>query len=67
MEAGYALNQKCVAITLPRRIAAVSVAKRVAEEMNVALGQEVGYHIRFDDQYTPNTMIKFLTDGMLVR
>jgi HrpA-like helicases len=48
-------------------MAAVSVSKRVAEEMHLTLGNEVGYHIRFDDKSSPNTLIKFLTDGMLIR
>ena len=45
----------------------MSVAKRVSEEMNVRLGQEVGYQIRFEDITSPKTIIKYMTDGMLVR
>ena len=45
----------------------MSVAKRVAAEMNVTLGQEVGYSIRFQDLTSPNTKIKYMTDGMLLR
>ena len=45
----------------------MSVAKRVAEEMNVSLGEEVGYAIRFEDCTTPSTVIKYMTDGMLLR
>ena len=45
----------------------MSVAKRVAEEMGVQLGEEVGYAIRFEDCTTPNTQIKYMTDGMLLR
>jgi HrpA-like RNA helicase len=67
VETGYALENKCIAITVPRRMAAISVARRVAEEMNVYLGEEVGYHIRFDEKCSEKTFIKFLTDGMLVR
>lgn len=67
VETGYALNGKCIAITVPRRMAAVSVAQRVAEEMDTNLGEEVGYNIRFEDRTSPNTIVKFLTDGMLVR
>ena len=48
-------------------MAAISVAKRVSEEMKLSLGLEVGYHIRFDDQSSEYTILKFLTDGMLVR
>jgi ATP-dependent RNA helicase DDX35 len=51
----------------PRRIAATSVAQRVAEEMNCTLGSEVGYLIRFDDQTSDKTKIKYMTDGMLFR
>lgn len=45
----------------------MSVAKRVAEEMGVQLGDEVGYAIRFEDCTGPNTVIKYMTDGMLLR
>ena len=45
----------------------MSIAKRVSEEMDVELGQEVGYNIRFEDFTSPNTIRKFLTDGMLLR
>jgi pre-mRNA-splicing factor ATP-dependent RNA helicase DHX15/PRP43 len=57
-----------IACTQPRRVAATSIAKRVAEEMDVELGQEVGYTIRFEDvsdRY--KTVLKFVTDGMLLR
>jgi len=55
-----------IACTQPRRVAALSVSRRVAEELNVAWGREVGAKIRFNDQTTPQTVIKFLTDGMLL-
>lgn len=45
----------------------MSVAKRVSEEMDVMLGQEVGYTIRFEDKTSPRTVLKYLTDGMLLR
>ena len=45
----------------------MSVAKRVSEEMDVQLGQTVGYTIRFEDKSGPNTRLKYLTDGMLLR
>jgi len=61
------LNGKMVACTQPRRVAAMSVAQRVAQEMDVTLGQEVGYSIRFEDKTSPNTMLKYMTDGMLLR
>lgn len=56
-----------VGVTQPRRVAAVSVATRVAEERHVKLGEEVGYQIRFEDCTGPQTRIKFVTDGCLVR
>jgi pre-mRNA-splicing factor ATP-dependent RNA helicase DHX15/PRP43 len=61
------LYGKMVACTQPRRVAAMSVAKRVANEMDVQLGQEVGYSIRFEDITSPKTMLKYMTDGMLLR
>jgi pre-mRNA-splicing factor ATP-dependent RNA helicase DHX15/PRP43 len=45
----------------------MSVAKRVAEEMDVNLGEQVGYSIRFEDRTSPQTFLKYLTDGMLRR
>lgn len=66
-EAGWTSNGKIIGITQPRRVAAVSVAQRVAEEMGVLLGKEVGYAIRFDDTTDITTKIKFMTDGMLIR
>ena len=58
---------KLVACTQPRRVAAMSVAQRVANEMDVNLGEEVGYSIRFDDRTGPQTILKYMTDGMLLR
>jgi ATP-dependent helicase HrpA len=55
-----------IACTQPRRVAALSISRRVAEELNVTWGREVGCKIRFNDQTTPATVIKFLTDGMLL-
>eukprot|EP00884_Botryococcus_braunii_P018562 jgi/Botrbrau1/538/Bobra.0010s0013.1 len=66
-EAGYAQGGKKIAITQPRRVAAMSVARRVAEEMDVTLGEEVGYSIRFEECSSARTQIKFMTDGMLLR
>ena len=60
-------NRKMVACTQPRRVAAMSVAQRVANEMDVTLGEEVGYSIRFEDVTGPNTILKYMTDGMLLR
>ena len=55
-----------IACTQPRRVAALSISRRVAEELAVTWGREVGCKIRFNDQTTPATVIKFLTDGMLL-
>lgn len=60
------LRQARVGITQPRRIAATSVAARVASELGCALGNEVGYQIRFEDQSGPDTQLKFMTDGVLL-
>ncbi|KAL8736702.1 MAG: hypothetical protein Q9166_000068 [cf. Caloplaca sp. 2 TL-2023] len=62
----------CIAITEPRRVAAVSLARRVAEEMGTPLGSSspastVGYNVRFDNSTSPRTKIKFLTEGMLLQ
>ena len=65
-EAGFA-NDGVIGCTQPRRVAAMSVAKRVAEEVGCTLGQEVGYTIRFEDRTSPETRIKYMTDGMLQR
>ncbi|XP_014521701.1 probable pre-mRNA-splicing factor ATP-dependent RNA helicase DEAH5 isoform X2 [Vigna radiata var. radiata] len=65
-EAGYTTQGK-IGCTQPRRAAAVSVAKRVAEEFGCRLGEEVGYAIRFEDCTGPDTLIKYMTDGMLLR
>lgn len=59
-------TQGRIACTQPRRVAALSVSRRVAEELNVEWGREVGCKIRFNDQTTKSTVIKFLTDGMLL-
>lgn len=63
---------KCIAITQPRRMAAISLARRVADEMGSFMGSQspgaqVGYSVRFDNATGPNTKIKFLTEGMLLQ
>lgn len=65
-EAGYTTRGK-VGCTQPRRVAAMSVAARVAKEMGVRLGSEVGYAIRFEDNSNDKTILKYMTDGMLLR
>ena len=59
-------TQGKIACTQPRRVAALSISKRVAEELRVEWGREVGCKIRFNDQTSSQTVIKFLTDGMLL-
>ncbi|EOY28092.1 RNA helicase family protein isoform 5, partial [Theobroma cacao] len=67
-EAGWADGGRVIACTQPRRLAVQAVASRVAEEMGVKVGEEVGYTIRFEDISNPDaTRIKFLTDGVLLR
>ncbi|RUS19562.1 hypothetical protein BC937DRAFT_87268 [Endogone sp. FLAS-F59071] len=65
-EEGYS-NFGTIGCTQPRRVAAMSVAKRVAEEMNCKLGTTVGYVIRFEDNTSASTLIKYMTDGILLR
>ena len=56
-----------VVITQPRRVAAIQMAKRVCYEKNYKLGNEIGYTIRFGDNSCENTIIKYVTDGILVK
>jgi len=65
-EAGYSSKGK-IGCTQPRRVAATSVAKRVSDEVGCRLGEDVGYAIRFEDVTSPQTTIKYMTDGMLLR
>jgi ATP-dependent helicase HrpA len=65
LAAGSGLRGR-IACTQPRRVAAASVSRRVAEELNVPWGREVGCKIRFADQTSPETVVKFMTDGMLL-
>ena len=58
LETGAKQQGKMVACTQPRRVAAMSVARRVAEEMDVMLGEQVGYSIRFEELSSPRTIIK---------
>lgn len=67
MEHGYTNGGMKIGCTQPRRVAAMSVAARVAEEMSVKLGNEVGYSIRFEDCTSERTLLKYMTDGMLLR
>lgn len=66
MEDGYT-RYGMIGCTQPRRVAAMSVAKRVSEEAGCTLGEDVGYAIRFEDCTCKSTKIKYLTDGVLLR
>lgn len=68
LHAGWCDGGKMVACTQPRRVAVMTVAARVAEEVGCALGAAVGYGIRFEDVGTPGvTKLRFCTDGLLLR
>lgn len=62
---GRGLTQ-IIGVTQPRRLAATSVAARVASELGTPLGDDVGYQIRFDDHTSDRTYVKFMTDGILL-
>ncbi|KJZ77101.1 Putative ATP-dependent RNA helicase DHX35 [Hirsutella minnesotensis 3608] len=66
-QAGWCSDGKIIGVTQPRRVAATTVALRVAEEVGCEIGKEVGFSIRFEDVTSSATRIKFLTDGLLVR
>ncbi|KAK4157461.1 P-loop containing nucleoside triphosphate hydrolase protein [Chaetomidium leptoderma] len=66
-QAGWCADGKVIGITQPRRVAATTVAIRVAQEFGCEVGKEVGYSIRFEDVTSESTRIKFLTDGLLIR
>ncbi|XP_071276535.1 pre-mRNA-splicing factor ATP-dependent RNA helicase DHX16 isoform X3 [Agelaius tricolor] len=66
-EEGYTRGGLKIGVTQPRRVAAMSVAARVAVEMGTKLGNEVGYSIRFEDCTSERTVLKYMTDGMLLR
>uniref|UniRef100_H2ZPA9 RNA helicase n=1 Tax=Ciona savignyi TaxID=51511 RepID=H2ZPA9_CIOSA len=56
-----------IACTQPRRVAAITIAQRVAHEMDTKVGEKVGFCVRFDDSTSSQTRIKYMTDGMLLR
>ncbi len=64
LEAGYGRRGR-IACTQPRRVAAITVSQRVADELGVKLGREVGYSIRFDEKTSQATKIKVLTPSGL--
>jgi ATP-dependent helicase HrpA len=65
LEAGLGIEAK-IGCTQPRRVAALSISRRIAEELNVNWGREVGCKIRFDDRSSAQTYIKLMTDGILL-
>ncbi|XP_067683944.1 probable ATP-dependent RNA helicase DHX37 [Haliotis asinina] len=65
-EAGYAHDHGIIGVTEPRRVAAISMSKRVAMEMNLS-SKEVSYQIRYEGNVTDDTVIKFQTDGVLLK
>ncbi len=65
LEAGLGIEAK-IGCTQPRRVAALSISRRIAEELNVNWGREVGCKIRFDDRSSSQTYIKLMTDGILL-
>src|SRR6185369_4340494 len=65
LEAGLGIEAK-IGCTQPRRIAALSISRRIAEELGVSWSREVGCKIRFDDRSSPETYIKLMTDGILL-
>eukprot|EP01060_Flectonema_neradi_P014896 TRINITY_DN21587_c0_g1_i1.p1 TRINITY_DN21587_c0_g1~~TRINITY_DN21587_c0_g1_i1.p1 ORF type:complete len:1080 (+),score=240.24 TRINITY_DN21587_c0_g1_i1:44-3283(+) len=70
-EAGYAsINEEhkgMIGITQPRRVAARSIAQRVSEELNTKFGEDVSYQVRYDNNLSENTKIKFMTEGILLK
>lgn len=66
MELGRGTHGKQIVHTQPRRIAARTVAERIASEMGVKLGDEVGYQVRFTDESSPGTRLRVVTDGILL-
>lgn len=66
-DAGWSKGGRCIVCTQPRRMAAITVAARVADEFGCSLGEEVGYAVRFDSKCSSRTIIKYCTDGLLLR
>ncbi len=68
VEAGYCKAGKMIGLTLPKRVSVMNIANRLAYNLNSNIGDEVGYSIRFDSNFSQEkTKIKVLTDGMLIR
>jgi ATP-dependent RNA helicase DDX35 len=68
VQAGYFHSHKLIGLTLPKRVSVMNIANRLSFNLSTDLGDEVGYSIRFDSNFSPDrTKIKVLTDGMLLR
>lgn len=63
----FTKNGRLIGITQPRRVAAISVAKRVSEETDTTVGDYIGYSVRFNESISARTKLKYMTDGMLLR
>lgn len=66
-EGGVFGREGCILVTEPRRVAAVSMARRVAEELNVGFGEEVCYHVRYDNNLSDSFKLKFATEGIVLK
>ena len=66
LELGRGSHGRQIVHTQPRRLAARTVAERIASEMGVTLGEEVGYQVRFTDESSPKTRLRVVTDGILL-
>ena len=66
LELGRGSHGRQIVHTQPRRLAARTVAERIASEMGVRLGDEVGYQVRFTDEVGPTTLVKLMTYGILL-
>ncbi|KAG5498098.1 hypothetical protein GH5_02895 [Leishmania sp. Ghana 2012 LV757] len=60
-------REGCILVTEPRRVAAVSMARRVAEELDVSFGEEVCYHVRYDNNLSDQCRLKFATEGIVLK
>ena len=66
LELGRGTHGRQIVHTQPRRLAARTVAERIASEMGVHLGDEIGYQVRFTDETSPKTRLRVVTDGILL-
>lgn len=66
-DAGWTSPGKSITVCRPRRIAAISLARRLSEELSCEVGSTVGYSVRFEDKTDPDTRVRYMTDGLLLR